>query len=116
MTDRNSGQRPEILVVDDCPDLVNSLARLLRLCGYSVNEACDGKYALGIVAAHCPSVTLMDTRMPGTDGIELLRQLKVNCPRTAVIVMTDGEEIEKARDSGAWAVVRKRSVRFSWIT
>lgn len=79
-----------ILVVDD-EDLIRSLLeRTLSIEGYLVLQARDGKGALEQVARALPDLILLDLRMPGMDGLEVLRQLRAN-PRTRltpVIVLT----------------------------
>jgi len=83
-----------ILVVDDEQIIRNLLERTLSMEGYPVLQARDGKEALEQVARAVPDLILLDLRMPGMDGLEVLRQLRDN-PRTRltpVIVLTAYEQ------------------------
>jgi DNA-binding NtrC family response regulator len=72
--------------------------------------AYDGREALSMVAADQPEVMVLDLKMPGIDGLEVLRQVKQRHPQTEVIILTghgsDAEEREAAR-LGAFAYLRK---------
>jgi CheY-like chemotaxis protein len=65
-----------ILVVDDCPDITESTEMLLRLWGYEVRTANDGRTALEVAAQFVPHAVLLDLAMPGMDGLELARLLR----------------------------------------
>lgn len=98
----------EILLVDDDPDLVTGLARILKARGYKVYQATCGRKAVELAKTHRPRVAVMDIRMPGLDGIEACRQIKQHCPHAAVVFMTGFSESEReAREEGAVAVLRK---------
>lgn len=66
----------KILVVDDQPDNLYVLERVLRGHGHEVELATDGPQALGRIAASRPDLVLLDVRMPGMDGFEVLRRLR----------------------------------------
>jgi CheY-like chemotaxis protein len=72
-----------ILVVDDDPDIVELLRRLLRDVGYEVATA-SGDAALSLARARQPRVILLDLLMPGMDGAEVSRRLRTD-PATAHI-------------------------------
>ena len=71
-------KRPDgpVLVVDDDPDLRALMGTQLRREGWSVTMAEDGRAALAMVAAHKPSLILLDLMMPGMDGFSFLRMLR----------------------------------------
>lgn len=71
---------PRVLVVEDDPDTLKFWACCLRLWGYEVDEAANGREALERVAAHCPQVVISDLVMPGMSGIELLRAVRAQDP------------------------------------
>jgi two-component system, cell cycle sensor histidine kinase and response regulator CckA len=71
-----------ILVVDDTEANRYAVARHLRHAGYTVWEAGDGRAALARVAADRPDLLILDIRMPGLDGFEVVRRLRAD-PRTA---------------------------------
>lgn len=65
-----------ILVVDDNDDARSVLAETLRMEGYEVLEAANGRSALEIIERTDPSVVLLDLVMPGTSGEEVLAELR----------------------------------------
>lgn len=71
-----------ILLVEDAPFLRFAFARLLRLHGYDVKEANDGREALDFVNEFRPQIIVTDLRMPVMDGVELIRRLRAD-PETA---------------------------------
>ncbi len=77
-----------ILVVDDEVNARTALAELLREEGYDVETAADGFQALGKVESFAPDLVVTDLMMPGMDGIELLKQLRVVEQPPAVVVIT----------------------------
>jgi DNA-binding NtrC family response regulator len=77
-----------VLVVDDEADARTALGELLRADGYLVETAADGFKALGKIADFAPDLVLTDLRMPGMNGVELLRKLRADNPDLAVLVMT----------------------------
>jgi CheY-like chemotaxis protein len=72
---RSSGHR--LLVVDDNQDAAVSLAVLLRLQGHEVRVAHDGPTALALAASYRPAVVFLDLGMPGMDGYEVARRLRL---------------------------------------
>jgi DNA-binding response OmpR family regulator len=65
-----------ILVVDDDEATARSLAWLLRLYGYEVQTAPDGRTALQAAQARPPDVVLLDLGLPGMDGYEVAKRLR----------------------------------------
>lgn len=74
----------EILVVDDAPDALRLLARLLSDAGYSVRTAPSGELALWTATQRPPDLILLDVRMPGMNGFDVCRCLKQQ-PATASV-------------------------------
>jgi diguanylate cyclase (GGDEF)-like protein/PAS domain S-box-containing protein len=84
------GQQPTILLVDDSPLNLGVVVGNLEAQGYDVLVAVDGEEALKRIAVTNPDLILLDVMMPGMDGFELCRRLKLQ-PQTAdipVIFMT----------------------------
>ena len=79
---------PEILVVDDEPELCTALHRILKMEGYEVRTASDGETALGLVREKQPDVVLLDVVMPGMDGREVCRRVREYTTGTQVIYFT----------------------------
>jgi len=77
-----------ILVVDDDPDVRASLAQALSRSRVGVQVADCAESALAMLADGLPDVVLSDVKMPGLDGIELLRLLRERAPAADVILMT----------------------------
>ena len=65
-----------ILIVDDEPDIVETLDFALRRRGFKVRVAYDGKQALEAAQAEPPDLLLLDVMLPGCNGYEVSRQLK----------------------------------------
>jgi CheY-like chemotaxis protein len=65
-----------VLVVDDDPGTVNSVAHLLARCGHEVRTALDGPEALAAAGEFHPAVAVLDLGLPGMDGYELARRLR----------------------------------------
>src|SRR5262245_23901935 len=77
-----------ILVVDDEANARTALAELLRDEGYQVETAADGFKALPKLEEFAPDLLLTDLKMPGMDGIDLLRRARERDPECAAVVMT----------------------------
>lgn len=67
---------PTILVVDDEPDIVETLDFALRRRGFKVRVAYDGNEALAAAEADPPDLMLLDVMLPGCNGYEVSRRLK----------------------------------------
>jgi len=83
-----SGEAAHILVVDDEGANRYSVSKTLQRVGYIVSEAASGEEALDIMVKQNFDVVLTDIRMPGLDGVELLRRIKDEAPDAIVILMT----------------------------
>ncbi len=78
----------KVLVVDDDPDMRTMLEELLKSCGYHVRAAADGLAALRAFVQENPDVVLLDIRMPGIDGIDVLASIREVDPYVKVIMLT----------------------------
>ena len=90
--------RPRLLIVDDDQDLSLMLSILMKKEGIAGMVAPDGETALEMVSAEMPDMLLVDVKMPGMDGMEVLKQVKENDPDLPVVLITAYAEI---RDSVA---------------
>ena len=79
-----------VLVVDDEVDLLFTIALSLELAGYRVLKASSGEEAVAVVAAQFPDAIVLDLRLPGMDGWEVIRRLGENgCfPRIPVVLLS----------------------------
>ena len=85
-----------ILVADDEPGVRESLAEILRDAGYVVHTATDGTAALRALEEHDFGVVVTDLRMPGADGLEVLKRAREVSPQTLVLVMTAHGTVDTA--------------------
>lgn len=93
--------RPFVLIVDD-DEVLRSLLRLtLPAEGYDVVEAATGDKALEAVTAAAPALVVLDWRMPGRSGREVLPELKRLHPNVPVIVLTAEEPVRTEQEARA---------------
>jgi two-component system nitrogen regulation response regulator NtrX len=101
---------PSILIVDDEPSILQSLAGLLTDEGFEVSTASNGYEALKIIEAESPDLVLLDIWMPGLDGIDTLQEIKKSNSFIQVIIITGHGTIEtavKATKMGAYDLIEK---------
>jgi len=93
-----------ILLVDDVPDVVDSLAVVLEVFGYDTCAAYSGEQALGLAGSYRPDAVIIDLNMPGLDGIETTRRLKKDrrLARTTFVAHTAVDAVV-ARELGSKA-------------
>ena len=93
-----------VLIVDDNADAAFALGELLRLQGHHVDVATDGETGLRAARGRVPDVALIDLNMPGMDGIELARRLRVEPggARIRLVALTGmGQQADLARTRAA---------------
>ncbi|MCX5873660.1 MAG: response regulator [Deltaproteobacteria bacterium] len=82
----------KVLLVDDEESIRNMMRMTLELDGYSVWTAADGPTALEIFQKESPDVVLLDVRMPGMDGVEVLSRIKeINRDAEVIIISGHGD-------------------------
>jgi DNA-binding response OmpR family regulator len=77
-----------ILIVDDDEALATLMDKALRAEGYEVRRARDGPAGLKLLEEQPADLVLLDVRLPGMSGLEVLRQIREQHPRTLVLVIT----------------------------
>ncbi|MBI5839326.1 MAG: response regulator transcription factor [Chloroflexi bacterium] len=80
--------KSNILVVDDEPVARQSMTDILKLEGYSVASAPNGQAAVEYVRTHPVDLMIVDLRMPGMDGLEVIQVVNQVAPETEVILLT----------------------------
>jgi two-component system, OmpR family, response regulator MprA len=83
-----------LLVVDDDPDVRDSLSRALRYAGYQVMTAVHGSDALDVVARSPVDLIVLDVLMPIMDGFEACRRLRERGDATPVLVLTARDAVD----------------------
>lgn len=86
----------QVLVVDDERDIRDGSERILTRKGYRVTTASNGEEALQRIGETRFAIVLLDLKMPGMDGLEVLRLIRESHPETLVIVITGYATIETA--------------------
>jgi DNA-binding response OmpR family regulator len=77
-----------ILIIDDNLNLLRLYKQELRKEGYDVISACSGEESLRIVEEKTPDLVILEMRLPGIDGTELIGQLLSRCPKAPIIINT----------------------------
>jgi DNA-binding response OmpR family regulator len=85
-----------VLIVDDENTLRYFLKRTLEDEGYRVSEAADGQTALDLLARENFDLALVDLRMAGVDGLEVMRQFRQQSPETQIIIVTGYASVPSA--------------------
>jgi two-component system, response regulator, stage 0 sporulation protein F len=96
--------KKKILIVDDQNGIRVLLMEVFSNEGYDTYQASNGKLALEIVRTNPPDLILLDMKIPGMDGLEILKHIKQINPSIKVIMMTAYGEldmIKEATDHGA---------------
>lgn len=102
--------RPRLLLVDDDERLRERLGLALHDRGYEVRTAKDTAHAMRVADAWTPERVVVDLRMPGQSGLELIKQLKEFVPDVEIVVLTGYGSIATAVDAvrlGALGYVNK---------
>jgi two-component system response regulator MprA len=91
-----------VLVVDDDPGILATVADALDLEGYRVRTATNGREALEVLETTTPSVILLDIRMPVLDGPSFVKRMRERGTTSRILVMTAAENAKRwAEDVGA---------------
>src|SRR5207244_4577964 len=97
-----------VLVVDDERALREALRRALTLAGYEVPLAEDGGEAIELVAQSVPDALVLDIGMPGMDGLEVCKRLRLLGNRLPILMLTAREAVsDRVAGLDAMAIVRQ---------
>ena len=100
----------KVLLVDDEREFVQTLSERLQLRDMGSAVAYDGKSALELVNEDEPEVMILDLKMPGIDGFEVLKRVKKTRPEIEVIILTGhGSDVDRkvCMELGAFAYLQK---------
>lgn len=100
----------KLLLVDDERQFVQTLSERLLMREIGSVVAYDGESALNIIKEEEPEVMILDLKMPGIDGIEVLKRVKQTNPKIEVIILTghgSEEDRKKCMELGAFAYLEK---------
>lgn len=90
---------PSILIVDDDAPLRERLAVAFRARGYEAHTAGDHDAAIALAEHDSPEYALVDLRLPGRSGLEIVRALRAIDPETKIVVLTGYGSIATALDA-----------------
>jgi len=104
-----ANEKPNILVVDDEPQITRVLKTTLASHGYSIRTAHDGDEAVQLMKDWPPDLVITDLRMPNMDGLALCRHVRAKSEVPIIVLSVRGEERSKveALDAGADDYVTK---------
>ncbi len=103
---------PEVLVVDDDPDIRMLVVFALEDSGFAVRQADDGASALAALAVKAPDAMVLDVMMPGLNGFEVVQQLRQSeetrdIPVILLTATVQEKDISKGFEAGADDYMRK---------
>ena len=90
--------RPKLVAIDDEVEFTKTIDQFFSARGYEVHVALTGTSGLELVEYHQPDVVLVDLKLPGMDGDELLQRIRSAYPNMKVIVITAYNDGGKTRD------------------
>jgi DNA-binding NtrC family response regulator len=99
-----------VLVVDDEEELVSALVERLNLRGFQARGVTTGADALASLATAACDVVLLDVKMPGLGGLEVIRRIKRERPSLEVILLTghgSSMSVEEGMEAGAFEYLMK---------
>jgi DNA-binding response OmpR family regulator len=103
-------EKIKILLVDDEQEFVETLSERIRMREHDSDVALDGEQALKKMDDDLPDVVVLDLKMPGMDGMEVLRRIRKAYPKVQVIMLTghgSEKDEEEARKLGAFEYLQK---------
>jgi len=98
MTDKIT-EKIKVLMVDDEEQFRNTTSKILTRRGYEITLASSGEEALQILGSKSHDVVILDIKMPGMNGNEVLPEIKDINPQTQVIMLTGHGNMESAKES-----------------
>ena len=90
--------KAKLVAIDDEIEFTKTIDQFFSARGFEVHVALTGTSGLELVNYHDPQVVLVDLKLPGMDGDELLQRVRRDHPKTKVIVITAYNDGGKTRD------------------
>jgi len=103
-------EKPKILIVEDVPEMGKTLSDILKAKGYSPLVVITGKEGIAAAKEEDIYLALIDLKLPDIPGIEVMKEIKKNSPRTEVIILTAYASLDTAMeavDVGAFSYLQK---------
>lgn len=91
--------KKKLLIVDDQNGIRILLMEVFNSEGYTTFQAANGRLALEIARSESPDLVLLDMKIPGMDGLEILKHLKEIDPAIKVIMMTAYGELDMIKEA-----------------
>lgn len=101
---------PRVLIVDDEEELVDALVERLNLRGFDARGVTTGQEALDSLERHPCDVVLLDVKMPGLGGLDVIRRIKAARPSLEVVLLTghtSASSAEEGLEAGAYDYLMK---------
>jgi DNA-binding response OmpR family regulator len=95
------GKNPRVLLVDDDQSILNFARLKLRASNYEVVTAMTGQGALTMIESQKPDIMVLDLKMPGVGGLEVLKVLRGSSELPVIVVSATSELAEEAIRLGA---------------
>lgn len=88
-----------ILIIDDQKDACQIFKKIMTEEGYRVLTATSGTEGLAKIRKEPPSIVFLDIKMPGMDGIEILKQIRKISKGLAVVILTGHSDLKTAKEA-----------------
>jgi len=106
-----SDRKPSILAIDDEADFIDMLKDYFEVRDYDITVSSKAAQGIELIAAKKPDVVILDLKMPGISGDEILSHLKSKQPSAKVIFVTAFDDAGKTKarmlEAGAYAYIDK---------
>ena len=94
-------KKKSILIIDDDPELSQELTEILKAEGYHIKSALTSAKALKILSGNIPDLIILDYKLPGGTGVELLREIRKINAESKVLFVSGKPFIEKLLEDEA---------------
>ena len=108
---KDKDKKPAIVAIDDEIDFITMLKDYFELRGYKIDVASKGVHGIELIHENNPDIVLLDLKMPGVSGKEVLGIVKNKMPHTKVIFISAFNDAGKTKsamlEAGAYAYINK---------